>query len=152
MKKITQLRKEKGLSQAKLAQLADINPTSLSRIEAGKEKPFGRAQKLADALDWKFDANLLFEEVENVADDETLTEAYFWLKDIEEMTEDKNESEDEDEEVCSPLETCVAFILTQMDFIITAKDEAPSDSYWRIKALCEGTKTVKESLEWLYQK
>ena len=64
MLKVKEERLKKGLSQCKLAQLAGINPTSMSRIEAGKEQAFRlRGAKIANALDWKGDVNELFKEV-----------------------------------------------------------------------------------------
>lgn len=64
MLRITQERKKQGLSQCKLAQKADVNPTSLSRIEAGKEKAFRlRGERIAKALDWRGEPDELFQEV-----------------------------------------------------------------------------------------
>ena len=36
---LTKLRKEKGLSQKKLAELADVDQPSIARIESGKHMP-----------------------------------------------------------------------------------------------------------------
>ena len=64
MLKVTQERKKQGLSQCKLAQKADVNPTSLSRIESGKEKAFRfRGERIAKALNWDGKPEELFEEV-----------------------------------------------------------------------------------------
>ena len=57
-------RKAQGISQAKLARLADVNATSMSRIERGKEPAYPkRGQRIADALGWEGDYKKLFEEV-----------------------------------------------------------------------------------------
>lgn len=65
MLKVTQERIKQGLSQCKLAQLAGINPTSLSRIESKKEPAFTkRGERIAAALGWEGNAEELFEEVE----------------------------------------------------------------------------------------
>lgn len=52
------------MSQAKLARIADVNQSCMSRIEAGKEPPYPiRGKRIADALGWKGDPAELFEEV-----------------------------------------------------------------------------------------
>lgn len=57
-------RKEQGFSQAKLARLAEVNATSMSRIERGKEPAYPRrGKRIADALGWAGDPMELFEEV-----------------------------------------------------------------------------------------
>lgn len=57
-------RKRQGLSQSKLARLADVNASSMSRIERGKEKAYPmRGERIAKALGWSKDPALLFEEV-----------------------------------------------------------------------------------------
>jgi DNA-binding helix-turn-helix protein len=57
-------RKTKGISQAKLARLADVNTASMNRIERGKEPAYPhRGKRIADALGWKGDPMKLFEEV-----------------------------------------------------------------------------------------
>lgn len=57
-------RKEQGISQAKLARLAEVNATSMSRIERGKEPAYPRrGKRIADALGWAGDPMELFEEV-----------------------------------------------------------------------------------------
>lgn len=63
---VTYERKRQGLSQAKLARLAEVNATSLSRIERGKEPAFPkRGARIAAALGWEGDPAELFAEVEN---------------------------------------------------------------------------------------
>lgn len=57
-------RKEQGISQAKLARLADVNAASMNRIEHGKEPAYPRrGKRIADALGWAGDPMELFEEV-----------------------------------------------------------------------------------------
>ena len=64
MLRVEKLLREKGLSQAKAARLADVNATSLSRIIGGKEPPYPRrGQRIADALGWTGPWQTLFEEV-----------------------------------------------------------------------------------------
>ena len=63
-------RKRLGLSQAKLARLADVNASSMSRIERGKEQAYPhRGKRIAEALGWRKDPAELFEEV---SDDDAL--------------------------------------------------------------------------------
>lgn len=51
MDRIRQLRTERGLSQAKLAVMADMDPATLNRLEQGKGNPNLRTlQRVADAL------------------------------------------------------------------------------------------------------
>lgn len=51
-KRIQELRKSKGFSQERIAEIADISPTYLSRIECGKENPtLDLFIKLSRALD-----------------------------------------------------------------------------------------------------
>ena len=58
-------RERKGLSQAELARLANVNQTSLSRIERGLEPAYPtRGQRIADAIGWEGDYRDLFEEGE----------------------------------------------------------------------------------------
>lgn len=60
----TEVRKSKGISQAKLARLAGVNQTSISRIERGKEPAYSkRGKRIADALGWEGDPAELSEEV-----------------------------------------------------------------------------------------
>lgn len=64
MKRIVLERKSRGLSQAKLARLADVNQSCMSRIENGKEDAYPhRGKRIADALGWRGDPAELFEEV-----------------------------------------------------------------------------------------
>lgn len=65
---VTKIRKEQGISQAELARRANVNQTSMSRIESGKEAayPF-RGKRIADALGWNDDPAKLFEEVREYA-------------------------------------------------------------------------------------
>jgi transcriptional regulator with XRE-family HTH domain len=52
MDQLKRLRREQGLSQAKLAALADIDPSSMNQIERGAREPsLGTLRKLAGALD-----------------------------------------------------------------------------------------------------
>lgn len=63
MMKLVEVRRRAGLSQSKLARLADVNQTSMSRIERGLEPAYPmRAQRIADALGWRGDPMELFEE------------------------------------------------------------------------------------------
>lgn len=58
-------RKKAGISQAELARRIGANPTSISRIESGKEPPFRlRSKRIADALGWKGSEDELFADVE----------------------------------------------------------------------------------------
>lgn len=64
MLRVESLRKSKGISQAKLARMADVNTSSMNRIERGKEPPYPRrGKRIADALGWAGDPMELFEEV-----------------------------------------------------------------------------------------
>jgi transcriptional regulator with XRE-family HTH domain len=52
MDRIRQLRTERGLSQAKLAVMADMDPATLNRLERGTGNPSLKTlQRIADALD-----------------------------------------------------------------------------------------------------
>jgi transcriptional regulator with XRE-family HTH domain len=52
MEQLKRLRKERGLSQAKLAALADIDPSTMNQIERGVREPSTTTlRKLATALD-----------------------------------------------------------------------------------------------------
>lgn len=56
--------KERGLSQAKAARLADVGEASFSRIVRGVEPPYPkRGQRIARAVGWEGDWTELFEEV-----------------------------------------------------------------------------------------
>ena len=51
MERIRQLRNEKGLSQAKLAVMADMDPATLNRLEQGKGNPnLKTLERVAEAL------------------------------------------------------------------------------------------------------
>lgn len=64
MKRVVLERQKLGMSQAKLARVADVNQSCMSRIETGKEPPYPhRGRRIADALGWKGDPMELFEEV-----------------------------------------------------------------------------------------
>lgn len=66
---LAEVRKRKGVSQAKLARLAGVNQTSLSRIENGREPAYPRrGKRIADALGWEGDPSELFEEVRDADD------------------------------------------------------------------------------------
>lgn len=65
MLRIKKILHDRRLSQARLARLADVNQTSMSRIVNGKEPAFPyRGQRIADALGWEDDWKELFEEIE----------------------------------------------------------------------------------------
>lgn len=55
-KRIAEIRKNKGISQAKLAELTNIAPGNIARIETGKYSTgIDLLSKIADALDFKLD-------------------------------------------------------------------------------------------------
>ena len=55
-KRIAEIRKSKGLSQAKLAELTDIAPGNIARIETGRYSTgIDLLSKIADALGYKLD-------------------------------------------------------------------------------------------------
>lgn len=66
MLRIVSERKHQGISQAELARRAGINQASMSRIESGKEPAYRkRGKRIADALGWRGDPEVLFcEEVD----------------------------------------------------------------------------------------
>ena len=65
MKRVVLERQKLGMSQAKLARIAEVNQSCMSRIESGKEPPYPRrGKRIADALGWAGDPSELFEEVE----------------------------------------------------------------------------------------
>lgn len=65
MKRIVIERKKRGMSQAKLARLADVNQSCMSRIESGKEQAYPhRGKRIAEAIGWEGDPEELFKEVE----------------------------------------------------------------------------------------
>ena len=55
-KRIAEIRKSKGLSQAKLAELTDSAPGNIARIETGRYSTgIDLLSKIADALGYKLD-------------------------------------------------------------------------------------------------
>lgn len=55
----------KGVSQAEIARLAGMHPTTVSLIENGRLRPYpGHIKKLVSVFEWKGDPEELFEEVE----------------------------------------------------------------------------------------
>lgn len=63
--RIMRVLKERGLSQAKLARMCDVNESSMSRIVRGIEPPYpNRGQRIADALDWQGNWQELFVDVD----------------------------------------------------------------------------------------
>lgn len=55
-KRIAEIRKSKGLSQTKLAELTDIAPGNIARIEIGRYSTgIDLLSKIADALGYKLD-------------------------------------------------------------------------------------------------
>ena len=67
-----------GLSQCKLAQKAGICPTSLSRIEAGKEQcGYVRTKRLAKALGCECFGFNLFKDIEDIKADTSLRDFIF---------------------------------------------------------------------------
>lgn len=64
MLRITNVLKERGLSQAKAARKSGVGEASFSRIVRGVEPPYPkRGQRIADALGWEGEWSELFEEV-----------------------------------------------------------------------------------------
>lgn len=65
-KRLRELRLRKGLSQEKLAELAKIEPTSLSNIENGRNYPsFGTLENIMKELDTDF-ATVFFLNTANI--------------------------------------------------------------------------------------
>lgn len=65
MKRVVSERQKRGWSQAELARRANINASSMSRIENGYEDAYPkRGKRIADALGWVGDPAELFEEIE----------------------------------------------------------------------------------------
>lgn len=65
MLRIEQELMNKGWSRAKLARLAEVNESSMSRIVRGAEPAYPkRGQRIAAALGWEGDWQDLFAEVE----------------------------------------------------------------------------------------
>lgn len=55
-KRIAEIRKSKGISQAKLSEITGIAPGNIARIETGKYSTgIDLLSKIADALDYKLD-------------------------------------------------------------------------------------------------
>lgn len=55
-KRIAEIRKKKGISQAKLAELTGMAPGNIARIETGKYSTgVDLLSKIANALDYKLD-------------------------------------------------------------------------------------------------
>ena len=64
MIKFKELRVEQGMSQAALARLADLNPSTVCGFESGRLRPYpSQAQKVANALNWDGDPDDLFKDV-----------------------------------------------------------------------------------------
>ena len=64
MKKVTKLRKERGLSRSRLSVISGVNATSIFEFESGRRRPYPKAaRELASALGWTGDPKELFEEV-----------------------------------------------------------------------------------------
>jgi len=54
-KRLRELRKRKGINQEKLAELIDVDPTTISNIENGKNYPsLNNLENLLDVLDSSF--------------------------------------------------------------------------------------------------
>lgn len=92
-KRIKELRLRKGLSQETLAELAEIEPTSLSNIENGRNYPsFGTLEKIMKQLETNFsnvfdfsqhgDPDDLIKEINNLLHEnpEKLKDAYKLIK------------------------------------------------------------------------
>ena len=63
MLKVKELRIERRMSQSQLARLAQVNQTSMSRIERGIEPAFPiRGARIAKALGWAGPVDDLFKE------------------------------------------------------------------------------------------
>jgi transcriptional regulator with XRE-family HTH domain len=59
MKKVRQLRTEKGVSLARLSRLSGVHPTTLRDVEAGRLVPYaGQLAKIAAALEVPVDTLL----------------------------------------------------------------------------------------------
>ncbi len=65
MKKVTKLRKERGLSRSRLSVISGVNATSIFEFESGRRRPYPKAaRELASALGWTGDPQELFEDEE----------------------------------------------------------------------------------------
>lgn len=63
-RRIRELRKRRGLSQAQLAEAAQVTPLTISNIERGVNPPsFQRIEHLAEALDVEIRELFLFSEL-----------------------------------------------------------------------------------------
>ena len=71
MLRLTKIRKEKGLSAARLSRLSDINSTTLSLIETRGLRPYESQRKRIAAALGVADTDDLFEEVANDAGGES---------------------------------------------------------------------------------
>lgn len=64
LKRLSVVRREKGLSQAKVARAAGIDQATMSRIESGRYVPYpSELQRVADALGFEGDPQELLAEV-----------------------------------------------------------------------------------------
>lgn len=66
MKRLAQLRRLAGLSQAELARRAGLNACTVSQAESGRFVPYPvQIARLASALDWPDDPECLLAEVDD---------------------------------------------------------------------------------------
>lgn len=64
MLKITEERMSQGMSMSGLARRAEMHASTVSQIENKRMVPYpGQKEKLAKALDWEGDPDLLFVEI-----------------------------------------------------------------------------------------
>ncbi len=64
MKRLQHLREQRGFSRRKLAEKADMHPSTYGQIESGRRIPYDRElQRISDALDFSQDKQKLMEEV-----------------------------------------------------------------------------------------
>ena len=67
MLRLAEVRKELGISQRKLAILSEIDPSVMSRIEHGRQRPYEREKEAIVRslhwLEWDGDAADLWEEI-----------------------------------------------------------------------------------------
>lgn len=65
MKRLTAVRLNQSLSQAKLARMAELNQSTLSRIETGFSKAYpGELRRICEVLGWTGDPQELLDDVE----------------------------------------------------------------------------------------
>lgn len=84
-RKIKELRKAKGFTQAKLAELAGANEKHISKIETGVYFPtFSTLTKILNALDIN---------IENLEINSILTDNPFYIKSLQILNNAKNENE-----------------------------------------------------------